>query len=334
MLRNRYFYVNMLLVAILLRSNTLYFVKKLYICGLIMRFLRYIPILLAFTVLFSCREASSFFGYNAVVKVGDKSLRTEEIASAMPKGLKGDDSVSYVEQYIDRWVIRQLKLQEAELIFSSSEADIDRMVEEYRQSLLIRKIEQYYLDRDIDFQITDSDIEEYYNANKSEFRLSHTVVKGYIVNIPSRYRRKDWVLSMLRGAHQMDSERFREVEQVCKKNNFKVIGYDQWVDFSEFLGYLPILRSADHRDMLRQRNLQRIDHNSVIYAFRITDYLEAGDFMPLFMAKDKIVTILAKRREGEVIRNNEQRMVSNAEYNGTIKFYRDSEEDKTVENIK
>jgi len=48
-----------------------------------------------------------------------------------------------MRKYIDRWVVKQLKLKEAEVLFSSSADDIDRMVEEYRQALLIRKLDQY-----------------------------------------------------------------------------------------------------------------------------------------------------------------------------------------------
>ena len=46
--------------------------------------------------------------------------------------------------------------------------------------------------------------------------------------------------------------------------------------------------------------------------------------MPLFMAKDKIVRILTNRRQGEVIRQNEQRIRQNADNNGLVKIYVDS----------
>ena len=54
------------------------------------------------------------------------------------------------------------------MIFSASASDIERKVEEYRQSLLIRKIEQYYIDNEPNSIVTDADIEEYYNDALSE----------------------------------------------------------------------------------------------------------------------------------------------------------------------
>jgi hypothetical protein len=289
-----------------------------------MRIWNYISVFIVLLLSTSCREASTFFGYDTVVKVGRNSLSSADISAAVPKGLSGADSVSYVDYYIDKWIIRQLKLQEAELIFSSSELDIDRMVEEYRQSLLIRKIEQYYLDKDVDFQITDADIEAYYNSNKSDFKLTSAVVKGYIVSFPEKYRRKDWLLQMMRSAKSESGDKFKEFEQVCLKNNFRMVKYDEWVDYAEFLGQLPLLRSANHDKRLSERGVQQIHYDATCYAFRVTDVLSAGETMPLFMAKDKIVRILAKRRQGEIVRQNEERILQNANNNGTIKIYRDS----------
>lgn len=311
-------------MAILLRSNTLYSDEKLYICGLIMRIWNYISVFVVLLLATSCREASTLFGYDTVVRVGRNTLSSADIAAAVPKGLSGADSVNYVDSYIDKWIIRQLKLQEAELIFSSSEGDIDRMVEDYRQSLLIRKIEQYYLDKDVDLQITDADIETYYNSHKGDFRLTSAVVKGYIVSFPEKFRRKEWLLQMMRSAKDESGDKFKEFEQVCLKNNFRMVKYEEWVDFSDYLANLPLLRSANHDKRLSERGVQQIHYDATCYAFRITDVLSAGEPMPLFMAKDKIVSILTKRRQGEIIRQNEERIRQNADNNGSIRIYRDS----------
>ena len=288
-----------------------------------MKFLRYILIFTPLLLAMSCREAQTLFGYDTVAKVGRKTLTAADIAQAVPKGITGQDSVNYVDSYMDKWIIRQLKLQEAELIFSTSEGDIDRMVEEYRQSLLIRKIEQYYLDKDVDFEITDDDIEQYYNSHKSDFRLSAPVVRGYVVTVPERYRRREWLLKQFSTAKSMDSDKFKDAEQVCLKSNFKLVKYEQWVDYTEFLANLPLLRTDSNDKLLAKRDIQQIRHNSSYYCFRVTDVLKAGEPMPLFMAKDKIVRILINRRHGEIIRQNEERIRTNADNNGLVKVYRD-----------
>ena len=54
--------------------------------------------------------------------------------SVVPKGVTGEDGAAFMKVYVDRWVRKQLKLREAETLFSASGDDIDKMVEEYRQA--------------------------------------------------------------------------------------------------------------------------------------------------------------------------------------------------------
>ncbi len=85
----------------------------------------------------ACQELPNYLaGDTTLARAGRKVLRLRDVESVVPRGVTGDDSVALLEVYVDRWVRKQLKLQEAEVLFSSSEEDIARMVEEYRQALL------------------------------------------------------------------------------------------------------------------------------------------------------------------------------------------------------
>ena len=92
-------------------------------------------------LLVGCRELPRYFTSDeTVARAGDRELRMRDLRSVVPQGLSGEDSAAFMRKYIDRWVVKQLKLKEAEVLFSSSADDIDRMVEEYRQALLLSLI--------------------------------------------------------------------------------------------------------------------------------------------------------------------------------------------------
>ena len=106
-------------------------------------------------LLAGCRELPRYFASGTTIaRAGGKELKMGDVRSVVPQGLTGDDSAAFMRVYVDRWVVKQLKLQEAGTLFSSSAADIDKMVEEYRQALLIRKLDQHYVDRSIDTVFT------------------------------------------------------------------------------------------------------------------------------------------------------------------------------------
>jgi len=99
-------------------------------------------------LLAGCRELPRYFASDTTIaRAGGKELRMRDVRSVVPKGLSGDDSAAFMKLYVDRWIVKQLKLKEAETLFSSSAGDIDKMVEEYRQALLIKQLDQHYVDR-------------------------------------------------------------------------------------------------------------------------------------------------------------------------------------------
>lgn len=269
----------------------------------------------------SCGGLSSRQGVGPVARVDRHRLSADEATAALPKGVEGSDSINYVDAFVDRWIVGQLKLHEAERLFSASADDIDRMVEEYRNSLLIRKIEQHCLDTELDTELTDAEVEEYYNAHRDEFRLKSPVVKGCVVAFGDDYRRRERLLQLMRSDRE---EELRDFEELCLKNRFFFVKFDNWVDFSELAANLPLLRSAERRNdeaMLSKRGVQQIRHDRTYYCFRIFDVLREGDRMPLSMARESIERIIMNGRRMDVLRRYEERILQQALSEGRVEKY-------------
>ena len=129
-----------------------------------------------------CQELPVYLDSGKVLaRAGKSELRVRDLQAVVPGGLTGEDSVSFVGMYVDRWVKKQIKLQQAENLFSASAEDIESLVEEYRQSLLIRKLDQYFIDRQIDTVFTDEEVAAYYRDHIGDFKLDRTIVRGRIL---------------------------------------------------------------------------------------------------------------------------------------------------------
>lgn len=260
-------------------------------------------------LLAACQELPRYFASDqTLAEVGKRELRAGELQTVVPAGLTGDDSVAFVRKFVDRWVRKQLKLQEAEVLFSASEKDIDRQVEEYRQALLIRKLEQHYVDRSIDTLFTDEEIAAYYQTRKADFKLDRPLVKGVIVRFQEGHRLGARLKNLLRENRPAQQ---RELHDLCEKNNFTVTDlHEQWVDFSEFLSWLPAVQSQNHNAMLAPgRGVQEMRDNQSHYYFRIDTVRREGDPIPLERVRTTIRRILFNQRQGEVIRSHEEELL-------------------------
>ncbi len=285
---------------------------------------RYIVCTLAL-LLAACQELPRYFaGEEVLARVGEKELVAEELRRSIPSGLSESDSSAYAHVFVDRWVRRQLKIREAEQLFSSSVADIDRQVEEYRQSLLIRKLDQFYVDRLVDTTFTAEELEAYYNSHKSDFKLDHPIVKGCVVRVPKGYRQRARLKELMASKQEARQQDFRDI---CLKQEFRFEEYTEgWVDWSEFLNQLPTMRSESYDALLSKTGIQEMSDRENYYYFRIDEVRRAGDVVPLERLQQTIRRILFNGRQQQVIRDHEEQLYNASIEEGAVRLYTPDEE--------
>ncbi len=279
-----------------------------------------ITVAAAVLLLAGCRELPRYFASDTTIaRAGGNELRMRDVRSVVPKGLSGDDSVAFMKLYVDRWIVKQLKLEEAERLFSSSAGDIDKMVEEYRQALLIRELDQHYVDQSIDTLITEDEIAAYYNSHKADFKLDRTIVKGRIVQFAAGYRQASKLKTLMASKAKAQQQDFSDI---CEKNNFTVSDFrSQWIDFPEFLSYLPTLRSQNYDSVLGTTSVQEMRDSHWRYYFQIDAVMRVGEPIPLERLRRNIRRILYNQRKSDIIRQHDEALLHRAEEEGEVKIF-------------
>lgn len=247
------------------------------------------------------RLVNPFGGEKSLARSGEHSLYIEDIQSIFTPGLSPQDSLQLLEAYVDMWVKKQLKVQEAEKLLSDSQSDIDRMVEDYRNSLLSIRLDQYFIDRLLDTTITDRQVEDYYAAHRSDFTLDRTVVRGEIVRLPAGYRQVSRLKELMASSKPNDRQDFLDLGL---KNNFTHREFTQWADVSEFLAQLPPSRPRAE-EIVRKTGVQELVSGSDRYLYRIGEYRVAGDPSPIQRVNAVIRRAILNQRKNEIVRRYE-----------------------------
>lgn len=251
-----------------------------------------------------------------VARVGERSLMRSSL-DEVTRGLSGSDSLAKAESYVEQWVRREVKLQEAERVLEVERGDIERLVEEYRTSLLSNRLEQRYLAGKLDTLITDSMVEEYYNSHCKEFVLDRTILKGRIVRLPDNYRQSVKLLNLM-GSKSADKQ--QDFLDLCKKNNFDLHTFETWVDFSEFLSYLPVRRDKNYDYILSGGEIRQMADADSKYFIEIYEVLKVGECAPLERVEDMVRRILYNRRRGEIVNSYNDSLYNAATVEGLIRI--------------
>ncbi len=128
-----------------------------------------------FCIIAACSSGETDVKDDVIAHVDQHTLTFAELRKNLPGGLSADDSIRFVKAYVNEWV-------ETRLISDIAAEDIDmtdinRLVEEYRNQLIVKEYLRRMFEAKAD-KIDDSQINEYYDKHKSEFILERPMEIG------------------------------------------------------------------------------------------------------------------------------------------------------------
>lgn len=258
---------------------------------------------------------------DVIASVDSECLTLKEMMSDMPAGLSSLDSLTFARLYVDNWIMKQLKMSKASEVLSSSEEDIEKLVEGYRQSLVMRKLDQYYIDSRIDPDVTAEQIAAYYRSHGDTFKLDRNLVRGVIVKVPQGYRNMSKLVEAVRATHG-SPEKVAELAALCEKNSLQLVDMSSsWVGFSDFLSNLPTVRSRSYDDLLTRSGVQQMTASGQVFCFMIDAVAAEGSTAPLEQVESDIRRILYAQRRAEIVSDYEEQLRGDALREGRIGIF-------------
>lgn len=250
-----------------------------------------------------------------LVTLGDTSLTMRDVLLKIPSGLAPQDSVMLFESIVSGWLEKMMLTSLAEEKLDNM-AEIEKMVEEYRKSLIIasyrRKLRETYQDN-----VSKSDIEAYYRAHGKEMILERPAVKGIYIKIPDSAKRladiKRWMKISTPDA--LDALERYGLNDVIEYSFFQ----EEWVDWDALARKIPY-RFEDADRFLADNSYFEVSRRGVTYLLHISDTLPSGSEMPYDIAKG----IISDRLSSETGEKYETKLMntlySRAIKEGKLKF--------------
>lgn len=250
------------------------------------------------------------FSGREIARVGDAALYDSNIKEEIyPAGITREDSVKLLAAYVDTWIRRQIKLQEAEKLFSGEGVDIEAKVADYRTSLLTRNLERYYVESQLDTAILPSEITDYFTRHRADFILDRAIIKGRVVRVPNTFRQQA-ELKTLMGSTTADKR--QDFLDMCAKNNLELTEYGEWTDFRQLLTLVPTTIGRSYDYMLPVRKVQELSDADNKYYIQITGSMKKGEQAPLEWVEHIVRRIIITGRSNDIIRTAEDSLYNAA----------------------
>ena len=252
-----------------------------------------------------------------MVQAGNTFLYLEEMQQQLPYGLSGGDSIKFVQEFVQKWVEEQVLYEKAEHNVRGDES-IERMVNDYRRTLVMNNYERRLLQQKVSEELPEEELLQYYENNKQLFILEESVVKGVFIkvplNSPGLKDLKKWYKdSSDEALEQMEGYAFRHAV-------IYEYFYEHWLPISELEGKVVINLAELSDDFDKQRDIEAKD-DEFCYLLHIEEYVAKGEVKPYDLARHEIVDLLANYRKVELMNKVKQDLYNESVEKGRIKYY-------------
>jgi hypothetical protein len=280
--------------------------------------IRIIFLIMITGVSFTCNNRKEIIREKPVVRVFDNYLYPGNLKDIIPANISPSDSSILANDYIDKWIRKQLLLRKAELNLTEDEKNVDKQLENYRSSLLIFKYEQSLIKQKLDTVITMEEIDEYYSDNPANFMLNNNIAKAVFLKIP---RNAPEIWNLRRWYRSDTDEDLKNLEAYAFQYAEKYDYFnDDWVDFSEIEKNLPV-RIDKPQNLLKYRKNYEVKDSVFYYFLNIKDYRLLGTVAPLNYVMQDIRTIIMNKRKIQLVKKLESNIFNDALNRGYFTIY-------------
>ena len=282
-------------------------------------FIKYIRLILLFAILFpACKRSGIMPAQQEIlVRVNDRLLMRDEIEAQIPKGISTADSLIRAENIIKKRIIDMLMDDVAYQNIGDEKAEIDRLVNEYRRSLIRHRYQERMVNDKVSADIRVYDQITWYEENKEQFILNENLIKGLFLKAPLSAPGLDNVRTWYVSGSE---EALEKIEKYSLQNAIIYdYFYDRWVVFDEVMEKIP-QRISNPVQYLKVNNHMEVSDSSYIYFLNISDRLLAGNVAPFDYVQTQIQSMLINRRKIDFLRDFGEKLYLDAVKNGSVKF--------------
>lgn len=247
-----------------------------------------------------------------------KYLYESDLKGIVPEGASIMDSIQRVSNFIDSWVRRQVLLHQAEINLDKEALDLDKQMEEYRNSLVIYAYESQLINQKLDTLVSEDEIAEYYEQNKGDFQLRNTMVRVAYVIIDEDSKQKANLKKLLSDP---DTLMLQNID--IQATYYAVKSYldvDQWMRLDELTSIVPI-QIFNTESFLKKNKFVSFDMNEYTYMVRFVDYLLEESTSPMEMVRDNIKSVILARRKQAMINKMQEALYEKAKREHAFEVY-------------
>ena len=211
-----------------------------------------------------------------LAEVYDHQLKYSDVDELIPNPISEQDSLMRIRALVENWVRETLLLHKAEMAMSP-DIDLDKLIEDYRSSLLVHNYELELIEAELDTSISSAELQSYYEANRDQYQLESTIVRCHFIKVANPVTEQDSLRKWWNSESEID---FQKLVKYCNNNSEIFMLTDStWYKVDEITQLLPS-GTLSQQSMQAGRTYQFSDP-AYEYYIRVLEQVKNQEIAPL-----------------------------------------------------
>ena len=210
------------------------------------------------------------------------------------------DSISQLNGLVESWLKRSVILNEASDNFPKH-LDIDKLVKNYRASLLLHHYRQKIVEDALDTLITIDQELAYYEKNKEQYLLVESIIRGHIAAVSDHSPKlekfyRNWRKNDTLAIHQY----------LNKYGEYRMEKSTTWYDVNSFNAMLPKGKFKISR--FKKKGDLQTHNDGLEYFVKIIEVFNPNEIPPLSYIRENIRKVIIHKRKNLILENIETKL--------------------------
>lgn len=254
-----------------------------------------------------------------LARVGHEYLYFRDIAHLIEPGISSEDSAAVVNRSVSSWIKEMLVVERAENELSEEKAEIDRQLADNRKALLSHEYEKKILREKLDTNISNTEIEKYYQQNSRNFELKKNIIKVNYVKVSKKAPDLNKVKLWYKSSKPEDKALLEKYSAQHSENYF--LDDNAWLYFDDLLKEIPI-QTYNTELFLQNNRFVEVADSAYLYFLNIKGFKIKNSISPLAFEKNNIKNIILNKRKLSVLQKIREEMYSNAKESNEFEVYK------------
>lgn len=245
-----------------------------------------------------------------LARVNDDYIFNSDLKKVFPENLSIEDSILFTNNFINNWAKRKLLFEKALINLDESEQnELFDLIDTYKNEIFSYAYQEKIVKSTMDTIINERSIVDYYDLNKSNFKLNQEIIKArYLILNNKNYNLKE-VTNRFRSYKSKD---LIFLDSISLQFNAFYFNDSTWINKDIFFSKFPEINNRLKQNITNNKLFYKFQDSLELYLIRIIDYKNKNDIAPFDFIKPTLKQVLINKKKLEFISNFEKEIIEDA----------------------